>query len=105
MAFVQSGNLKNALQDCSKAIDLNSRISAYWEARGIVHHRQKDLQLAMSDYAQAVTLDAGNENALYGRGLVRRAAGDKTGGDADVAAARKINPDVAKTMAMFGIKD
>jgi hypothetical protein len=34
--------------------------------------------------------------ALFRRGVVRRLNGDKAGGDADVVAARRINPDLVE---------
>jgi hypothetical protein len=33
---------------------------------------------------------------LFRRGIVKRLAGDKAGGDADVADARKINPNLTE---------
>jgi hypothetical protein len=35
---------------------------------------------------------------LYGRGLAKRRNGDATGGDADMAAAKALDPDVEKRM-------
>jgi Flp pilus assembly protein TadD len=63
-----------------------------------------DLRLAMDDYSRALQLNPKNANALFGRGSVRLATGDKTGAEADKAAAMKLNPKVADVMASLGIK-
>jgi hypothetical protein len=35
-------------------------------------------------------------SSLYGRGLAKQEKGDKPGGDADIAAAQKIDKDIAQ---------
>jgi hypothetical protein len=44
----------------------------------------------------AFMLDPDYAEALFRRGIVKRLNGDKAGGDADVAAATKINPNLAE---------
>jgi hypothetical protein len=39
-----------------------------------------------------IRLDPKYANAYYNRGLAKRAKGDSTGGDADVAMAKQLNP-------------
>jgi Flp pilus assembly protein TadD len=60
--------------------------------------------LALEDYSRALQLNPKNANALYGRGSVRLATGDKTGAESDRNAAMKLNPKVADVMATLGIK-
>ena len=43
-------------------------------------------------------------DSLYGRGLAKRKKGDATGGQADVAAAKALRPDVAEEFAKYGVK-
>ena len=43
-------------------------------------------------------------SSLYGGGLARQRTGDQAGGDADIAAARTIRPDIAEEMAQYGLK-
>lgn len=89
--------------DCNKAIDLNTRISAYWETRGYARFKLGDLALTLKDCSTAISRSPKSANALFGRSMVRRKAGDKVGGDADMAAAVKLNPDIAKVMAKLGM--
>jgi hypothetical protein len=54
---------------------------------------------AIADYASMLKTDPQNADALYGRGLAKSKAGDVTGGNADMDAARAINPKVADDFA------
>jgi len=48
----------------------------------------KELDHAIADHSEALRLDAGYAQALFRRGMV---SGDKARGDADVAAATKLD--------------
>jgi hypothetical protein len=84
------------IQGCSDAIesgDLSGKdLAAVFSNRGGAYDGKGDAGRAMADYSESVRLDPGSAEALFRRGIVRRRAGDKAGGDADVAAARKIDP-------------
>jgi hypothetical protein len=41
-------------------------------------------------------INPANASALYWRGRAKQANGDQKGGDADITAARKIDPDIGK---------
>jgi len=51
---------------------------------------------AIIDYNAILRIDPKNARALYGRGLAKRAKGDVAGGNADMAAGRAIQSDVAE---------
>ena len=53
-------------------------------------------KVTIADYAEAFRLDPDDAEALFRRGIARRLNGDKAGGDADVVAARKIDPDLVE---------
>ena len=42
-------------------------------------------------------------NSLYGRGMAKLKSGDRAGGDADIAAAKAINPDIAEVYVGYGV--
>jgi hypothetical protein len=48
----------------------------------------------MADFEQAIRLQPSLALGLYWRGIVRRFKGDVAAGEADIAAARKIDPGV-----------
>lgn len=43
-------------------------------------------------------------NSFYGRGLAKLKAGDKAGGEADIATAKAIKADIAQLYAGYGVK-
>jgi hypothetical protein len=59
---------------------------------------------SVADYDQALGIDPRLASALYGRGLAKRRLGDRTGGDADVAAALRIDGSVANQFVRFGLQ-
>jgi hypothetical protein len=58
---------------------------------------------ALADYNAALKLAPKLANSLYGRGMTKLKKGDPTG-DADIAAAKAIRPDIADKMARYGMK-
>ena len=70
---------------------MNTRVSTYWETRGHASYRSGDL--ALKDYATAITLNPKSANALFGRRMVSRKAGEQVGCD----------PDIAVVMAKLGV--
>ena len=62
--------------------------------RGNVWSDKGDVDRAIADYNEAVRLAPDSALALYLRGLARQKKGDKAG-IADIAAAKRIDPDVA----------
>jgi hypothetical protein len=53
-----------------------------------------DLDRALAEFEQAVKLQPAFALPLYRRGMARRAKGDMAAGEADMAAAKKIDPAV-----------
>jgi len=96
-AFHEKGDLDQAIADYSQAIKLNPNYvvdeSAYRE-RGSAYQDKGGLDQAIADYSQAITLDPNSAAALYRRGKAKQLKGDKRGGDADIAAAKKIDPNI-----------
>ena len=83
-----------ALEDCNRAISMDPKSSIGFERRGHVWKMKEDTKRAMSDYDEAIRLDPRNAYALNGRGHLKQDLGDQAGGDADVARAEKIKPDI-----------
>ncbi len=64
--------------------------------RGVAHSGRKEWDLAVRDYDRAIKLEPRFAAALYGRGVAKEQMGDRAGADADIAEARKIDPDIGK---------
>ena len=59
---------------------------------------------AIADFSSALRLDPKLASSLYGRGLAKRKKGDSSGGDADVAAATGIDPNIGADFARYGVR-
>jgi hypothetical protein len=53
-----------------------------------------DVDRAMADFEQAIRLQPASTAGLYWRGIAKCLKGDVAAGEADIAAAKKIDPKV-----------
>ena len=96
LVWGRQGEEERAIADFNEAIRLapDEAAAAYFN-RGRAWYRLKDYARAVADLGEAARLDPTDADTLYARGLARRANGDIRGGEADIAAAKKIDPNVA----------
>jgi tetratricopeptide (TPR) repeat protein len=59
---------------------------------------------AIEDYSSALRIEPNMASALYGRGLARLKKGDTTGGNADVAAAKRVEAKIADDFSHYGVR-
>jgi tetratricopeptide (TPR) repeat protein len=59
---------------------------------------------AINDYSSALRIEPNLASALYGRGLARIKKGDSTGGNADLAAAAKLEKKIVENFSHYGIQ-
>jgi Flp pilus assembly protein TadD len=64
--------------------------------RGVAYARKSYFDRAIADFNEAIRLDPTDANPLYNRGQARLLKGDKEGGNADMAAAKRLNPEVGR---------
>ena len=60
---------------------------------------------ALSDFNSALQLNPELATSRYGRGYVKLKKGDVVGGRADIAAAKRVEPNVGHDFERFGISD
>jgi len=72
--------------------------------RALAYYDKQDYERSIADYTAAIGLDPENPLTLYGRGLARQKRNDRNGGDADVAAAKALDPDVVAEFATVIVK-
>ena len=101
---VANRTLDLALTDCNAAIDQKPHNAAYLDSRGFVYFRMGALDKAVSDFNAALEVAPDQAPTLYVRGLIERRRGDAAHGDADVAAAKALDPTVVSTYAGYGVK-
>jgi tetratricopeptide (TPR) repeat protein len=90
------GKLDDALDDCDSALDIAPNDPAALDSRGFVRLKKGQWDRAIKDYTAALDARSGMASSLYGRGMAKQQKGDKPGADADIAAAEKIDKDIAR---------
>jgi tetratricopeptide (TPR) repeat protein len=85
-----------AIEDYGRAIDLNPQYAQAFNNRGIAYANKGDYDRAVRDYDRAIELDPGYAAAFYNRGIVKLKHGKIRGGNADIAAAKAVNPDIGR---------
>jgi tetratricopeptide (TPR) repeat protein len=97
-----AGLLDTAELTCQEAIDGDSHDIGQYDSLGFTHLRMKAWDKAIADYTKALYYRDDLTISLYGRGIAKRAKGDIAGGDADIAAATRDEPDIANIMKRLG---
>ena len=87
---------ERALADYTKAASLDPNNALIFIGRGMVYIATRDLDRAMTDFEQAIRLQPALAAGLYWRGIAKRLKGEAAAGEADIAAARKIDPEVGQ---------
>ena len=82
------------MADCDQAIALDPANWLPVDSRAWVWLREGQWQKARDDFDRSLAMKPERVSSLYGRGIAKQRLGDKAGGDADLAAARRIRPDV-----------
>lgn len=97
------GDLQQAIRDCDMALMLRPGFACALGSRGFAHFRAGALEPALADLDAALKADGKSAPWLYLRGIIRLRRGDRAGADADIAAARAIQPDIADEYGGYGI--
>jgi len=98
------GILKQALADCNEALRLMPRNPTTLGSRAFVFLKMTHFDAAVSDYDGALLMDPKLAFALYGRGLAKLKNEDASG-QADIAAAKALQADIAEEYLRYGIRD
>jgi tetratricopeptide (TPR) repeat protein len=96
-------DLLKALADCDVALRLMPVNLDVRDTRGFTYLKLGDDALALNEYNIALEKDLNRATALFGRGLAKIRTGDIAGGEADQAAARRINPKIAEEFTVYGL--
>ena len=95
--------LPKALDACNRALKLQPHTASFLDSRGLVRLRMGDWDRAIADYDEALKLNSKTAWSLYGRGVAKRHKGLAAEGDADIAAAVAIAPDLPDRAKKLGI--
>lgn len=103
-AYKSMGELDRAIADYDQAIKLRPK---YWLAlrnRGNALYLAGKYDLAIADYDSISQIDPKAADGLYGRGIAKLKKGDSAGGNADIAAAKVVEADIAEQFGRLGVK-
>ncbi len=95
--------LDTALADCNESLRLSPGYANALNSRGFAEYRLVNYAGAISDNTAALVARPNDAASLYVRGLARLKTGQTADGNADVAAAKAINPGIADVYAKYGV--
>jgi tetratricopeptide (TPR) repeat protein len=98
VAYRNKGDLDHALADYNEAIRLNPNYIAALYNRGLLFDAKKEYERAIDDFNIALKIDPRNPFVLFRRGEAFLKKGSAGVGNADIAAAKAINPDIAEAI-------
>lgn len=96
-------DLDKALGDCKEAVKLSPTVAGYRDSLGMVHLKAGRWDQAIVAYDEALRLKPDLTESLFGRGLARLRKGLKAEGEADLAAARKLDAEVDARYVRYGL--
>lgn len=100
---VMKVDLDKALDDCDQAIKLKPGNAPLLDSRAFVLYQQGKFQDALQAYDAALAINGKLAVALFMRGHTKDKLGDTAGKDADIAAAVKIQPNVADRFQLYNV--
>jgi tetratricopeptide (TPR) repeat protein len=96
--------LELAIADCIEALLLAPNDINALDSRAFARLKSDDIDGAIADYDAVLRRNPKVASSLYGRGMARRAKGRTEEANADIAAAKAIQADIAEEMAGYGLK-
>lgn len=91
-----------AMADCNESLRLDPSSAEAFDTRCFAFYRLGQYVAAIKDCTAALDRNAKLPNSLYVRGLAKLKTGDTAGSNADIAAAKAINPKIADEYAGYG---
>lgn len=93
----------DALKDCRKAIKRDGENPAYLDSLGLVELRLGHYPESIKAYGQAVAQRPRSAWSRYGLGLAKIRGGQTDAGNADLVAARTLDPQIETRAAKYGL--
>lgn len=101
---LRNDDLDTALEDCNRAIELASDPAIYLDSRAMVHFRSGRIKEALADLDGALAIAPEIAASHFMRGVLLGKQGQTAGSAKELAAARKLYPDIDAYLGRYGIK-
>ncbi|CAE20470.1 TPR repeat [Prochlorococcus marinus str. MIT 9313] len=85
------GDYQGAIEDYTKALELDSKNSLAYMFRGACHDLSGDSKAALDDYSESIELNPSNADIYYTRGVTLRDSGDDIGALSDFTLTIKLD--------------
>ena len=102
VAYRNMGDIDRAVADYDQAIRIEPDYIAAFYNRGLALADKREYGKAISDFTAVLRLDPKNPTVLYRRGTAYLNSGDIAAGNADLAEAKAIKPDIAEEIGRGG---
>lgn len=89
------GRNEDAIQEYSKAIEIDPRSAVAYNNRGVIYDDLKEYEKAVEDYDKAIELDQSYATAYYNRGIIYQNLGQYEKAIEDYSKAIELKPDYA----------
>lgn len=90
IAYSEKGEVERAIEDYTKAIELNPKFAEAYYQRGIAYRIKGDYKLAIADYTKAIDLKPDDADAYYRRSRAWVHIGEPEEAKSDMAIASNI---------------
>ena len=95
--------LEAAQADCDKAVALRPRDDTILDSRAFLLYQQGKYPEALAAYNQVLAINAKSAPSLFMRGYAKGMLGDEAGKEADIQAATRTMPGVARTFEQYNV--
>lgn len=97
------GRTEKALADCNASLRLRPGDAPTLDSRAFTYLKLRQWDKAIADYDAVLRINPTQASSLFGRGVAKLRQGNATGGNADLAAAKARQSDIAAEMAAIGV--
>jgi tetratricopeptide (TPR) repeat protein len=97
------GRTAQALADCNTSLRLRPGDAPTLDSRAFTYLKTRQWDKAVADYDAVLRINPTQAGSLFGRGVAKLRQGNATGGNADLAAAKASQADIAAEMKAIGI--
>jgi len=95
--------LHQALKACNRALSLQPGAAAALNSRGLVYLRLRQFDRSIADYTASLAAGPLQASARFGRGLAWLYSGKPEKGKADIAEARRRDPEIDSLFVLLGM--